>query len=149
MAINNVWRGSGGLKIKLKQVVVKVNCTRAKPTSFVLISDPILNSSLDPRPPHSSPTPLDNFHSPTLPDTGYHWSSSLRWLTCFERLELLVSTLYLQFRWKKKNFCHLCPSWEHKKQTETERRFPRGAALDEPRVVKWTSLLGTARADEK
>lgn len=75
-------------------------------------------------PPHSFPTPLANFHSPTLPDTGYHWSSSIRWLTCFERLELLVSTLYLQFRWKKKTFVIYVPHENTKSRQKQSAAFP-------------------------
>lgn len=100
-------------------------------------------------PPPLLPNTSGQFSQPHI---ARHWVSlelKLKVAYMFRKIGAPGVHIVPAIKMKKKNFCHLCPSWEHKKQTETERRFPHGAALDEPRVAKWTSLLGTARTDEK
>lgn len=128
VAIRNVWRGPerAGQKSNWSKSLGKWSapgwslCSHLR-TNFKLIP-------VSPSYSLSTQTPLANFHSPTLPDTVYHQSSSLRWLTCFERLELLVSTLYLQFRRrrgeKKKTFVIYFPRGNTKKHTERGAAFP-------------------------
>lgn len=126
VAINNVWRGPerAGQKSNWSKSLGKWTapgwslCSHLR-TNFKLIP-------VSPSYSLSTQTPLANFHSPTLPDTVYHQSSSLRWLTCFERLELLVSTLYLQFRRRrgKKKLLLFISLVGTQKRTEWSAAFP-------------------------
>lgn len=132
---------------------VETTETRAKPSSLVLISDPILNCI-----PPQFPVQPNTSGQFSQANTAWHWVS----------LELQLKVAYVFWKVGAPGV-HVVPAISKKKKKKKGggeksvyfprentkrrqkhfRRFPRGAALDEPHMAKRTSLWGAARTDEK